>query len=176
MAINFKLTPRREVEDSSVWGRSWVGWDDHAPAQVLFDLNRGVWKLGPRAHRERYATFSVDGTVRLVAAINDIEDVDMVDGGVRQAVVGYPLDPSDPAAKSLLGREVDRHRNPVTYISELAVGSVATCACGCGEPVPGGRQFLPGHDQKAIHDRIKQGWGNTVAFINWFDNGGSERL
>lgn len=134
----------------------------------------GSWR--PRAHREKYATFSVDGTVRLVAAISDIEDVDMVDGGVRQVVVGHPLDSSDPHAKLLLGREVDRHRNPVTYISELPVGAVLTCACGCGEPVPDGRQFLPGHDQKAIHDRIKQGWGNTVGFINWFNNGGSERL
>lgn len=176
MAINFKLSPRRDVEDPSVWGRSWVGWDDDASEQVLFDLNRGVWNLGQRARREKYATFSVDGVVRLVAAVEDIVNIEMLDGGVKQAVVGHPLDSSDPGAIMLLGRGVDSHRNPVTYIPDLVTSAPPTCACGCGETVPGGRQFLPGHDQKAIHDRIKKGWGTTVDFIDWFDNGGSERI
>jgi hypothetical protein len=30
-------------------------------------------------------------------------------------------------------------------------------------------RFVPGHDQKAIHERIAQQWGNTVGFIEWFD-------
>jgi hypothetical protein len=28
---------------------------------------------------------------------------------------------------------------------------------------------MPGHDQRAIHDRIARQWGNTLAFVDWFD-------
>lgn len=172
VAINFKLSPRRDVQDPSVWGRTWVGWDDNASEQDLFETNRGVWKLGPRASREKYATFSVEGIVRLVAAVEDIENVDMLGGGVKQAVVGRVLGSSDPGAIRLLGRSVDAHRNPVTYIPDNVAGTARTCGCGCGANVSDGRQFVPGHDQKAIHDRIKRGWGTTLDFIDWFDNEG----
>ncbi len=57
---------------------------------------------------------------------------------------------------------------PLTYISVPATGPV-TCACGCGGPVPGHRVFLPGHDQKALHDRVAAQWGSTLAFVRWFD-------
>jgi hypothetical protein len=60
------------------------------------------------------------------------------------------------------------HRNPVTYIDDPA-GDPRTCACGCGAVVPGHRIFVPGHDQRAVHDRITRQWGNTLNFIHWFD-------
>ena len=64
-----------------------------------------------------------------------------------------------------LSHPVDGHRNPVTYPS----AGVRTCACGCGVDVVGSRVFLPGHDQRAIHDRIAQEWGTTLEFVEWFD-------
>jgi len=57
---------------------------------------------------------------------------------------------------------------PVTYISVPATGPV-TCACGCGGPVPGHRVFLPGRDEKALHDRVAAQWGSPLAFVRWFD-------
>ncbi|MEJ5915941.1 hypothetical protein WDV86_16050, partial [Pseudokineococcus sp. 1T1Z-3] len=45
----------------------------------------------------------------------------------------------------------------------------STCACGCGGEVAGHRAFLPGHDQRAIHERIARQWGNTLGFVDWFD-------
>ncbi|MGY3567928.1 hypothetical protein [Sinomonas sp. RB5] len=40
------------------------------------------------------------------------------------------------------------------------------CRCGCGQP--SSRDFLPGHDQRAIHERIKK-VGTVSDFLDWFD-------
>lgn len=57
----------------------------------------------------------------------------------------------------------DRHRNPVTYVADPV--EQRTCACGCDGPVTGGRVFLPGHDQRAIHERIARQWGDTLGSL-----------
>jgi hypothetical protein len=46
-----------------------------------------------------------------------------------------------------------------------------TCACGCGTPVLTGKSSVPGHDQRAVHERIAKAkqWGDTLGFIGWFD-------
>jgi hypothetical protein len=41
------------------------------------------------------------------------------------------------------------------------------CACGCGAVAVRG-DFAPGHDQRAIHDRIRK-VGTVREFIEWFD-------
>jgi len=38
------------------------------------------------------------------------------------------------------------------------------CACHCGTPINRG-DFLPGHDQRAIHERIAK----VGTVITWFD-------
>ncbi|QEM45762.1 DUF429 domain-containing protein [Mycolicibacterium grossiae] len=43
------------------------------------------------------------------------------------------------------------------------------CPCGCGSAVPHPDRFVPGHDSKALHARIKKQWGSTLAFVRWFD-------
>jgi hypothetical protein len=43
------------------------------------------------------------------------------------------------------------------------------CACGCGTAVAEGKNFVPGHDQRAVHERIARRWGDTLGFISWFD-------
>ncbi|MEV0343659.1 hypothetical protein AB0H49_32065 [Nocardia sp. NPDC050713] len=169
MALNFKLGPKRDVVDSCVWGRTWVGWEEGQSDNLTYKINRGVWKLGPRAAKERYATFSYDGIVRAAVEVDHIEDVDLVDGGVKQAVVARVLESGDAAYEMLVGRTVDAFRNPVTYIPD-ELGAPRQCECGCGTAVSGGRQFVPGHDQRAIHNRIREGWGTTVDFIRWFDS------
>lgn len=44
-----------------------------------------------------------------------------------------------------------------------------TCICGCGARVLKEQSWLPGHDHRAIHDRIKRDHGNVAAFIEWYD-------
>ena len=42
------------------------------------------------------------------------------------------------------------------------------CKCGCGQPVTRG-QWLPGHDHRAVHQRIRRDHGNVAEFIDWYD-------
>jgi hypothetical protein len=42
------------------------------------------------------------------------------------------------------------------------------CACGCGET--GDRDFLPGHDVRAIQQRVREHFGGSpLRFIQWVD-------
>ena len=63
---------------------------------------------------------------------------------------------------------VQNVRNPVTYFTSPLDAKGDPCQCGCGKLAPKGRSFLPGHDQTALHDRVKQ-IGTVADFINWFD-------
>ena len=172
MTINFKLEPVKPVDPAQDdMSRAWIGYSPTHTDQQTFDQNRGVWALGPRAARERYATFSVDGVIKLVAAIERIEIVPAKDPRKRpkSAIVGTLLAAGDPTFDALIGQTVDGHRNPVTYLLDPEAGE-RICLCGCGVPVSAHREFLPGHDQRAVHDRIARQWGGTAGFIKWFDS------
>lgn len=167
MTINFKLGDRRDqvaVEDPM--SRTWLGWSSELTDQEVYEQNRGIWFLGRRARLQRVATFSHHGEVVAVIAVKEIEEIPPL-GSERpkQAIVGCVLGAGDADYDALIGQPVDGHRNPVTYPS----GGVRTCACGCGGNVAGNRLFLPGHDQRAIHDRIAKQWGTTLGFVEWFD-------
>ena len=171
MAINFKLGPVTQVDPAEDdMSRTWVGFSPTHSLQTTFDVNRGLWVLGPRADRERYATFSVEATIALVAEVDRIETVPAKVAGARakRAVVGRVLEAGHPVHDALIGTQVDGHRNPVTYIEDPD-GGPRTCACGCGGPVPAHRAFLPGHDQRAVDERITRQWGSSLGFIDWFD-------
>jgi len=165
--LHIKLHDRRQIDpDNDLRGRTWVGYDATLPVEELFEQNRGRWVLGPRAERERYALFSFTGdhTVKFIAKIDDLEHI-----GNKRAIVGRVLDSDDQLSRRWVGTPApDSFRNPATYFKEPG-GDPSTCACGCGEPVPASRSFVPGHDQKAIHARISKQWGGTLGFIDWFD-------
>lgn len=148
-------------------GRSWVGWSPELTDEEVYQQNRGVWILGRRAHRERVATFSHEGRIVAVVAIDDIEEVaPLQHQKPKQAIIGRVLKPGDADYDALIGQRADHHRNPVTYPPT----ELRTCGCGCGEEITSNKSFLPGHDQRAIHDRIAQEWGTTLGFIEWFDS------
>lgn len=44
----------------------------------------------------------------------------------------------------------------------------ATCACGCGTKINRG-VWVPGHDHRAVHERIRRDHGNVATFIGWYD-------
>jgi hypothetical protein len=172
MAINFKLNPVWRVKDEhdDDMGRTWAGWDATRSLQDNYENNRGLWLLGERAERERYATFSVDGIVRMVVEVDQIETIPARDPDRRpkRAIVGRVLHGAHPIHDDFVNRAVDNHRNPVTYVDDPD-GQSRECACGCGVAVPRTRDFVPGHDQRAVHERIARRWGGTVEFIEWFD-------
>ena len=126
--------------------------------------NRGRWVLGERADREDFALFSARDAegrklFRMAIEIERIEDAR--DG--RRAMVGKILRAGHPVYDGYVGREAPASRNPVTYIDEQE-----PCACGCGELAAPGKDFLPGHDQRAIHERITR-VGSVREFVDWFD-------
>lgn len=144
--------------------RSWIGYDPTVPVEELFATDRGVWVLGDRADREKYAIYSHVGEVKFAVKIDGFERF-----GNRRAIIGEVLDDDHPIAQRWVGKPApDRYQNPVTYFEDPA-GTQRRCACGCGAEVSSGRAFLPGHDQKAIRDRIDEQWGNTERFVEWFD-------
>jgi hypothetical protein len=166
--IHIKLGPARPAAEDDTMRRDYVGWSPDLSPQELYERNRGRWKLGARARGERYAVFSstITGTIVLVVEIDDLEEV----GGGKSAIVGTVLESGDPVYDGLIGQpSLDQFRNPVTYVDDHPLDRARTCACGCDGVVTGARHFLPGHDQRAIHDRIAAQWGNTVGFIRWFD-------
>lgn len=171
MTVNFKLGPVTAVDPAQDdMSRTWIGWSPLHLDQETYDQNRGLWLLGRRVEHEQYATFSAEGIVRVVVAIDHVETVPSKVAGARskRAIMGRVLKAGDPIYDALIDQQVDGHRNPVTYLED-PIGGPRTCACGCGAAVLGSRAFLPGHDQRAVHDRITRQWGSTLAFINWFD-------
>lgn len=166
--IHIKLGDRRRVPPNDVMARDWVGYDRTATADDLFARNRGTWKLNAsRAGREDYAVFSYTGDhkVKFVAEIDGAEDTR--DG--RIALTGRALEPDHPMSRRWLDAPApDGNRNPVHYFYD-PTSPPSTCGCGCGESVPAERAFLPGHDQKAVRDRVTEQWGDTLKFIKWYD-------
>lgn len=168
MTINFKLNYKTPItpEHEDPMSRSWVGWSPDLTDQEVYEQNRGVWVLGQRARAQRVATFSYEGEVKAVVAIEGIEDAPLLPHRrQKQMIAGRVLGPGDADYEALIGSRVDHHRNPVTYPPT----QLRSCGCGCGGDVSGQRSFLPGHDQRAIHERIAKEWGTTLRFVEWFD-------
>lgn len=119
-----------------------------------------------RGHRgERPERFVV-----AVVAVERIKHIpSLSDERAKQASIGLVLAAGDADYDSLIGQPVDGHRNRATY-GLNPTGATRTCACGCDGDVAGNRVFLPGHDQRAIHDRIAQERGTALGFVEWFDD------
>ena len=61
-------------------------------------------------------------------------------------------------------------QNPIAHceLAEEAQFRLRQCACGCGET--GERDFLPGHEIRAIQARIRAHFGGSpLMFIQWLD-------
>jgi hypothetical protein len=164
--VVINLAPAREVDKrNDGLGRSVVGWSPLMSDEQLYEAARGCWKLGSRAERERHALFIGQGVVR-----GAVEIAGFSTHGERraiEAVGGKLLGPGDPVYDAYVGKPDPteaRTRNPVRYWSPLAT---KVCGCGCGEPTD--REFLPGHDQRAIHERISRAFRSVSEFLAWFD-------
>jgi len=75
------------------------------------------------------------------------------------------VQPGDPVDDLCIGKSAPsgNPQNPITYFESPLDNRV--CACRCGTPVNRG-DFLPGHDQRAIHERIAK----VGTVITWFDD------
>lgn len=131
----------------------------------LYEAGRGNWVLGARADRETHALISYRGTVQQAIEIDHLEDAE----GGRRAIVGRVLHAGDPIYDTYVGQPspVTGVRNPITYVEPEA--GQRLCRCGCGTAIAAGKgQFVPGHDQRAVHARVAQ-VGTVADFLDWFD-------
>ncbi|MGH9124627.1 MAG: hypothetical protein ACRDZ8_07855 [Acidimicrobiales bacterium] len=151
MSLNLRLGPRNGKD----------------PARGLHE--GGTWVLDTSGLKERYATFSSEDQVVLVAELSDNADVVIETGGEVKVVLRGRLMAADgPARLKLWGLAASRGSKPVPALADpLAARRV--CACGCGVGIPRSAQFAAGHDKKAIHERISRRWGTLAEFVRWFD-------
>jgi hypothetical protein len=162
--IQITLGKKKLVDPSTdPLNRSQIGWDETLTEQQLYDIARGTWATGRRAEQEQYAVVSGAGTIRQAIEIHNI-----IDDGVRRTFEGHVLQPGDPVYDRYVGKPAPNgnQQNPITYFDSPI--DHRTCACSCGTPINRG-DFLPGHDQRAIHERIAK-VGTVKDFITWFDD------
>ncbi len=177
MAINIKLSDvESENPRTDPLRRTWWGYRPTLTPAEIFEHNRGMWYLAAdRAGDERWLTFSYAGRIVAVAEIDGVETLSWLSADRRrpkQALTGRVLEPGHPVWDHFIDRIIPPARNPVTYIDDpepRPAPEPRGCECGCGAPVVGSRHFAPGHDQRAVHERIARQWGDTLGFIRWFD-------
>jgi hypothetical protein len=162
--IHITLGEMKPVEPKEDFlGRSYIGWSVDMSEEQLYEAGRGCWVFGARADREHYVLLSAQGAVRQAIEIDRLVPA----GPTRRAIEGTVLGSGHPVYDAYVGKPspVEGARNPITYFNSPY--GARTCACECGDPVALG-YFLPGHDQKALHDRVAQ-IGTVYEFIRWFD-------
>lgn len=168
------LTP--EERDLDAMRRDRIGYSPTMSELALFDANSGMWVISDkRACTERYALLVWSGDWYGKQAV-EIETIEKVwhpnKQAMRSQIHGNILHCGHPIHDAYVGQPcpLPKGRNPVRYFEapeETRLNS-ALCRCNCGELAPLGRDFKPGHDQTALHDRVKK-IGTVAEFIDWFD-------
>jgi hypothetical protein len=172
--IVITLGPERMVDPhDDELGRDRIGYNETMSPLALYDAGHGAWHLGERAYRERFALMTFDGTGVLAIKIDRIEAVSATAGGResshRSVIRGDILTEGHQIYDTYVGKSspIPPQRNPIGYYD--APEEQTPCLCGCGEQTPAGKDFIPGHDQTALHDRVRQ-IGSVRSFIDWFDH------
>lgn len=170
--LRIKLGARTYVGDTQgnhpFLPRRHAGWDPTMTDGEVYDAARGWWRLNARAEQERHALVLAGEQVRMAIAIREWRTE-----GDRRAFAGDILRPGDPVYDKFVGGgdpATSTSRFPVLYLPDPL--DEATCRCGCGTTVARG-DWVQGHDQRAIHDRIRADFGGSVSrFIDWYDANG----
>lgn len=167
MTLHITLAAERMIDPATDdLGRDRLGFAETMSPLALYDANHGCWKLGPRAQTERFYIASFEGIVRQAVEIESVELAALRSD--RSVIHGRILEAGHPVYDRYVGQvsPVQGVRNPITYINDAAADT-RPCRCGCGDTVTG-KDFLPGHDQTALHDRVRQ-IGTVSDFLDWFD-------
>lgn len=163
--LHITLGKKRDADPDDALGRSCVGFEEGMTEAELYEANRGCWVLGTRADDEQYALVSFGGKVRQAI---EIDQVVFIPARNRRAIEGRVLTKGHPVYNKYVGKAspVIGVRNPITYFDDD--DDLRVCACGCGTEMTSARDFMPGHDQRAIHERIAK-IGSARDFLAWFD-------
>ena len=172
MAIRLKLGSYEPVQSDPL-ERSHVGYFPRMTEQEAWEAGRGVWKMNAdKASRQRFALITSEGLVRAVGEVNSVS-VHTTVSGDRVALEGHALVEGHPVRDAYIAQPdpvVNGSQNPVGYceLPEEEQFLYQPCACGCGEVSD--RDFLPGHDVRAIQARVRQHFdGSPLKFMQWVD-------
>jgi hypothetical protein len=141
--------------------------------QEAWEAGRGTWKMAvDKAGRQRFAVVVGEGVVRAVAEITGTVVHDTATGQ-RVELQGEVLPEGHPVREAYLGQPdpvVNGSQNPIGYTqldAELPYLN-RECACGCG--TVGSRDFQPGHEVRALNERIRAHFdGSALKFFQWVD-------
>jgi hypothetical protein len=168
VALRLKLGGYETVQGDPL-GRDYVGYFPRMTEEEAWEAGRGVWRMNTeKASRQRFALIVGEGVVR---AVGEIAGVTV--HGDRVALEGAVLAEGHPVRDALVGRPdpvVNGSQNPVGYceLGEEKPFVFRPCACGCEELTD--RDFLPGHDVRAIQARVREHFGGSpLKFIQWVD-------
>ncbi|MGX1778102.1 hypothetical protein ACWIGW_38765 [Nocardia brasiliensis] len=149
MVVNIRLTRRREMtareKAQDALERGWYGYDPTVSPDELWQHNRGRWKLSERRlEMERFVTFSFEGAVIAVAALDGHEWVpDRRPGGLRIAFIGRPFEPGTAIYEALVGMAVPREgQNPVQYLEVPGIDALSTLSSPSEVSPDAGRALL----------------------------------
>ncbi|WP_018685393.1 hypothetical protein [Actinokineospora enzanensis] len=168
MAVRLKLGDYQTVQDDPL-GRGYIGCFPRMTESEAWQAGRGVWRMRTdKASRQRFAVIVGAGVVLAVGEITNLTV-----HGDRVALDGEVLTKGHPVRDAYLGRpdpaDTNSH-NPVAYcdLPEEQQFLLRPCGCGCGES--GDRDFKPGHEIRAINDRIRAHFdGSALKFVQWVD-------
>lgn len=169
MAVRLKLGSYEPCTADPL-GRGSIGYFPRMTEAEAWAAGRGVWKVNAdKVSRQRFALIIGEGVVR---AIGEIAGVTVHDD--RIALNGQPLRAGHPIHDRYLGTAdpvVNGSQNPVGYCDLDGEDEFLRrpCACGCTETTD--RDFLPGHDVRAIQARVREHFhGSPLAFVTWVDD------
>lgn len=168
MAVRIKLGDYQTVQGDPL-DRGYIGYFPRMTEAEAWEAGRGVWKMSRRrTSREHFALVVGAGLVRAVAEIHGASV-----HGDRVALEGHLLTPGHPIYDRYITQPdplANGSQNCITYgeLPEEARFRTRQCACGCGQT--GERDFVPGHELRAIQARVREHFGGSVlAFVGWLD-------
>lgn len=116
-----------------------------------------VWLLGERAVNQRVVAIL---TGEKAGSPADLVTLASIRTKFRNQIelTREPLKDAAELRKHIRDSRLVLTKNPIQYLDLYE--ELNHCACGCGERTKG--TFASGHDQKAIHDRIRRYFGGDV--------------
>lgn len=121
--LHITLSDQRPDTDHEVDGRATYGWNPDAPLADMWEDNRGVWTLGPRADSERYVAFAYRGRIVMVGTIDRIVTAPGMPG--KRAIEGKALTPGDALHDALVGNPSRFSGQSKRYLDEADVIEIA---------------------------------------------------
>ncbi|HUN33876.1 MAG TPA: hypothetical protein VMU95_17845 [Trebonia sp.] len=168
MAVRLRINTYEPVQADPL-GRAFTGYFPRMTEQEAWEAGRGLWRMNAdRVSREKFALIVGESKVRAVGQVTGIAL-----HGDRIELQGHVLAEGHPVRDAYLGQPdpvENCSQNPVAYCDLPAEQQfvLTPCHCGCGQDAS--RDFLPGHDVRALQARVRQHFGGSaLRFIQWVD-------